>query len=58
MKAVEALQAGNTFYMTNNLPYAVELEFGHSTQAPTGIVRKVLLSYNEAITKAQSKARR
>lgn len=58
MKAVEALQAGNTFYMTNNLPYAIELEFGHSTQAPTGIVRKVLLTYNEAITKAQSKARR
>lgn len=26
-------------YFTNNLPYSVALEFGHSSQAPNGIVR-------------------
>lgn len=26
-------------YFTNNLPYSVALEFGHSTQAPNGMVR-------------------
>lgn len=31
-------------YFTNNLPYSVKLEFGHSTQAPNGIVRVATLN--------------
>lgn len=29
-------------YVTNSLPYIVPLEFGHSKQAPHGMVRKAL----------------
>ena len=31
-------------YFTNNLPYGVAFEFGHSTQAPNGIVRIAALN--------------
>ena len=30
--------AGDTIYLANNLPYAVRLEEGYSTQAPAGMV--------------------
>jgi hypothetical protein len=36
---VAALQAGGVVYITNNLPYAQKLEYGHSKQAPAGMVR-------------------
>ena len=31
--------AGETFYLTNPLPYATRVEFGHSTQRPNGMLR-------------------
>lgn len=31
-------------YFTNNVPYSVRLEFGHSKQAPNGIVRVAALN--------------
>jgi|14_taG_2_1085336.scaffolds.fasta_scaffold00104_11 hypothetical protein len=52
---VDDLEAGNVFFMANSLPYAMELEFGHSTQAPNGIVRTVLQEYAQAITEAKAK---
>lgn len=36
--------AVKSVYFTNNLPYSVKLEFGHSTQAPNGIVRVAALN--------------
>ncbi|PXY91418.1 hypothetical protein [Gilliamella apis] len=33
-----------SIYFTNNLPYSVRLEFGHSKQAPNGIVRIAALN--------------
>lgn len=36
---------GRTFYLTNNLPYSIELEFGSSKQAPNGVVRQVVGLY-------------
>lgn len=33
------LNMGDTFYLVNNLPYAQRLEYGYSTQAPSGMVR-------------------
>lgn len=33
-----------SIYFTNNLPYSVRLEFGHSKQAPNGIVRVAALN--------------
>jgi len=46
---------GQTFYMTNNLPYAVRLEFGWSKQAPQGMVRVVVAQYEQAIREAAAK---
>ncbi|EPK6501896.1 TPA: HK97 gp10 family phage protein [Klebsiella quasipneumoniae subsp. quasipneumoniae] len=37
---IEQFKVGMTaVYFTNNLPYAYPLEFGHSSQAPGGMVR-------------------
>lgn len=34
------MKLGDTFYLTNNLPYAGRIEFeGHSKKAPAGMVR-------------------
>lgn len=41
---IARLKAGETVYLINNLPYAIELEYGHSDQAPSGMVR---LTVNE-----------
>jgi hypothetical protein len=30
---------GSVTYMTNNLPYAIPIEYGHSKQSPAGMVR-------------------
>lgn len=37
--SIANIQAGGIEYITNNLPYAQELEYGHSQQAPGGMVR-------------------
>lgn len=34
-----SFKIGGTLYLTNSLPYAQPLEYGHSTQAPEGMVR-------------------
>ena len=33
------LQAGGVFYIVNNLPYIMALEYGYSNQAPAGMAR-------------------
>jgi hypothetical protein len=33
------LKAGQTIFLVNNLPYAEALEYGHSQQAPGGMIR-------------------
>lgn len=42
-QALEAITSGkrfvNSIYWANNVPYALRLEYGHSKQAPNGIVR-------------------
>jgi len=37
---VDSLSGGRVTYFTNNLPYAVPLEYGYSGQSPQGMVRK------------------
>jgi len=49
MNAANKLVAGNTFYMTNNLPYAERLEYGWSKQAPQGMVRVTLGEYSQIL---------
>ncbi|WP_342649092.1 hypothetical protein [Pseudomonas sp. REB1044] len=49
---VEALTIGQTAYIVNNLPYAVPLEYGHSTQAPSGMVRVTLANFQAIVDQA------
>lgn len=45
---VNTLKLGDTFYFTNNLPYAKRIEFdGWSAKAPQGMVRKNLLKWSK-----------
>ncbi|MDD1947736.1 hypothetical protein [Pseudomonas carnis] len=41
--------AGETCYITNSLPYAIPLEFGHSTQAPGGMVRVTVARFQQIV---------
>ena len=49
---------GSVYYLVNNLPYIKALEYGHSTQAPAGMVRVTVTEFNKSIAKAINKARR
>lgn len=54
---IEGWRAGRTIWITNSLPYAKKLEFGHSKQAPTGIVRLTVQNYAQAVAKAVAEVR-
>ncbi|MHC8299612.1 hypothetical protein [Pseudomonas sp. ZS1P83] len=49
---VEQLSIGETAYIVNNLPYAISLEYGHSTQAPGGMVRITLARFQQIVDEA------
>ncbi|WP_085637904.1 MULTISPECIES: hypothetical protein [unclassified Pseudomonas] len=49
---VEQLSIGQTAYLVNNLPYAVPLEYGHSRQAPGGMVRITLARFQQIVDEA------
>lgn len=51
---VLALKAGDTIYLVNNLPYARGLEYGHSKQAPSGMVRLTVQEFGAVVTKSAS----
>ena len=51
-------RAGDTVYLANNLPYAVKLEYGHSKQAPSGIVRTTIDEFQRAVNNAAMEAKR
>lgn len=44
--------AGETAYITNSLPYAIPLEYGHSTQSPNGMVRITLANFQKIVEEA------
>jgi hypothetical protein len=46
------LTFGQAAYLQNNLPYAVPLEFGHSQQAPSGIVRIAQAQFQQLVQQA------
>lgn len=53
----EIARFGVTAYFVNNLPYARPLEYGHSKQAPAGMVRLTIARWQTIVdkaTKAQS----
>lgn len=49
---VQSLSIGQTAYLVNNLPYAVPLEYGHSKQAPGGMVRITLARFQQIVDEA------
>lgn len=46
------LRAGEIIYLVNNLDYARPLEYGHSKQAPAGMVRISVQEYSAIVNKA------
>jgi hypothetical protein len=46
---IQTLKIGDTAYFVNNLPYAVPLEYGHSTQAPSGMVRTTAAQFLQIV---------
>ena len=47
-----SIKMGDTFYLTNNLPYAAAIEYGHSKRFPEGMLRKNVAKYDRAIREA------
>jgi len=48
---------GKTYWIVNNLPYAVRLEYGWSTQAPTGMVGTTMVSAQAMVDKAVAESK-
>ena len=48
----KVLYVGAFAYIINNLPYAIPLEFGHSTQAPGGMVRVTVARFQQIVQEA------
>ena len=46
---------GQTFYLTNNLPYARRLEYGYSKQAPSGMLRINVMRVQSELEKARKR---
>lgn len=49
---IDRTKAGGVSYIANNLPYILPLEYGHSQQAPSGMVRTTLTEYQQYIRNA------
>lgn len=47
----------STIYIVNNVPYAVPLEYGHSKQAPQGMVRLAVMEFTDAMNEALREAK-
>lgn len=46
------LKGDETFYLRNNRPYAVAIEFGHSKKRPEGMLRKNVAAWRRHIMRA------
>ncbi len=46
------LEAGQVAYIVNNLVYGVPLEYGHSDQAPAGMVQITLARFQQIVLEA------
>ena len=52
---VESSFGDGSMFLSNNLPYIQRLEFGHSKQAPAGMVRKNIARIEQIIREKTSK---
>lgn len=50
--ALQSVKVGGVIFLTNSLPYAQPLEYGHSKQAPGGMVRVTVVEYEQYLAKA------
>ena len=50
---LEGVDPKGIFYITNSLPYAIPLEYGHSSQAPQGIVGLTAIEWQNIVSKAK-----
>lgn len=55
--AIKGWRPGMSIFLTNSMPYAQRLEYGHSKQAPGGMVRLTVQNYSQAIKKAAAEVR-
>lgn len=53
--AIQNQIPGNVFYLTNNVPYIERLEYGWSTQAPNGMMRRTLREARSILREAVNK---
>ena len=49
--------AGHTYHIANNLPYAQRIEFGWSTQSPTGVYGVTALELQKFVDEAVASAK-
>ncbi|WP_053137554.1 hypothetical protein [Pseudomonas sp. CMR5c] len=49
---VQHLTFGQTAYLVNNLVYSIPLEYGHSSQAPTGMLRITINGFQQMVEQA------
>ena len=54
-KVIANFEMGQTFYLTNNLPYARRLEYGYSKQAPSGMLRINVMRVQSELEKARKR---
>lgn len=49
---LRVIKGDSKIYIQNNLPYILALEYGHSKQAPKGMLRKTVLQMKKFIKQA------
>lgn len=49
LSVANTVDVGDTFYLTNALPYAQRVEFGWSRQAPQGMVRRTVAEAQQVL---------
>jgi len=52
---IESQEGDGVLWLVNNLPYAERVEYGWSTQAPSGMVRVTIAAFESAIQRAIQK---
>lgn len=48
---ISGFKLGDVVYFSNNLPYAIPLEYGHSEQRPDGMVRQTVATFQKVVSK-------
>ncbi len=50
--AIQQTGAGGVTFISNSLPYAISVEYGHSSQAPAGMVRVTVAEFQQYVNQA------